>query len=276
MLLRGIGLAALLLAIGVGVGISVSPWLLPGLFVLAYLALLVVAFAFLCLACAVVDLQKPQAHDSPFYRRLADVYIEALLRLALVRVHPQGLEKLPSQGRFLLVCNHLFVADPAILLNCFPRSQLAFITKQENQRLFVVGKLMHKILCQPLDREHDRAALKTILRCVELLQNDEVSIAVFPEGYTSKDGFLHSFRPGVFKIAQRAQVPIVVCTIQGTRKILPNLKRLRPTDVAVHLVEVLPPQALAGRTAVDISNQVHDLMLQDLGEEFRPSQSQTP
>lgn len=271
MLLRGIGLVSLILATGVTAGCRLEVWMLPVLFVLFYAGLFLLAFGFLCLVCALVDMDKPQEHDSPFYRRVMDVYIEALITLVRVRVHAQGLEKIPREGRFLLVCNHLFVADPGILLNCFPRSQLAFITKQENQKLFVVGKIMHKILCQPLDRDNDRAALKTILKCIRLIQDDEVSIAVFPEGYTSKDGLLHPFRPGAFKIAQKTGVPIVVCTIQGTRQIIPNLLHLRRTDVQLHLVEVIPPQEIEGRTTVDISNQVYEIMLADLGEAFRPT-----
>ena len=152
-------------------------------------------------------MDKPQEHDSPFYRRVTQVYIDALVSLLRVRIHTTGLEKVPTEGRFVLVCNHLFIADPCVLLHCFPKSQLAFVTKQENQKLFVVGKVMHKILCQPIDRENDRAALKTIIKCIQLLKDDEASVAVFPEGYTSKDGKLHHFRSGVFKIAQKANVP---------------------------------------------------------------------
>ena len=173
----------------------------------------------------------------------------------------------------MLVCNHLFIADPCVLLHCFPKSQLAFVTKQENQKLFVVGKVMHKILCQPIDRENDRAALKTIIKCIQLLKDDEASVAVFPEGYTSKDGKLHHFRSGVFKIAQKANVPIVVCTIQNTRQIFRNVTHLKPTDVELHLVDVIPAENLKGKTTVDIGNQVHEMMIGDLGESFRAEEA---
>ena len=173
----------------------------------------------------------------------------------------------------LTVCNHLFIADPCVLLHCFPKSQLAFVTKQENQKLFVVGKVMHKILCQPIDRENDRAALKTIIKCIQLLKDDEASVAVFPEGYTSKDGKLHHFRSGVFKIAQKANVPIVVCTIQNTRQIFRNVTHLKPTDVELHLVDVIPAENLKGKTTVDIGNQVYEMMIGDLGESFRAEEA---
>jgi 1-acyl-sn-glycerol-3-phosphate acyltransferase len=131
--------------------------------------------------------------------------------------------------------------------------------------MFLVGKLMHKILCQLINRENDREALKTILRCVDILKNDQASVAVFPEGYTSMDEKLHPFRAGAFKIALKAKVPVVVCTLQNTQKIFHNALRLRPTDVHLHLLEVIPVEEVERLTAVELSHRVHKLMADDLG-----------
>ena len=277
MLLKGIALASALIA-GTVCLTGALGWLwLPVVFVLAYLALGLLAVGFLRLACALVDMDKPQERDSKFYRCLMHPYIEALITLVRVRLHTRGLEKTPKEGRFLLVCNHLFIADPGIILHCFRKSQLAFITKQENEKLPIVGKIMHKILCQSIDRDNDRQALKVILKCIQLLKNDQVSICAFPEGYTSKDGKLHHFRSGVFKIAQKAHVPIVICTIQNTRQIFPNLKKLGHTDVEFHLVEVMQSQEYAGLSTVELGNVVYEKMIADLGEQYRMEpREQTP
>ena len=272
MLLKGIGLISLIFAAALTACGILSLWQAAAVFLAAYLVLGLLAFGFLVAVCNAVDLDQEQQEDDPFYRAVMYLYIEALISLVMVRVHTKGLEKTPKEGRFLLVCNHLFLADPGILLHCFKKSQLAFVTKKENQQMFVVGKIMHKILCQPIDRENDRAALKTILKCIRLIKEDKVSVGVFPEGYTSKDGKLHHFRPGVFKIAQKANVPIVVCTIQNTRNIFKDLKKLRFTDVELHLVDVIPAEELQGKTTVEISDMVYEMMINDLGESFRPAE----
>ncbi|MBQ8833346.1 MAG: 1-acyl-sn-glycerol-3-phosphate acyltransferase [Oscillospiraceae bacterium] len=269
MLLGGIAVVSLILALLFCVLGQGALWAGLLVFAGAYLVLMLIAFLFLVTVCNLVDLEKEQEEDDPFYRAVMYLYVEALISLVLVRLKATGLEKTPKEGRFLLVCNHLFLADPGILLHCFKKSQLAFITKKENQQMFVVGKIMHKILCQPLDRENDRAALKTILKCIQLIKEDKVSVGVFPEGYTSKDGKLHRFRPGAFKIAQKANVPIVVCTIQGTRQIFKNLAKLKHTDVELHLVDVIPAEELKGKTTVEISDRVYETMIADLGESFR-------
>ena len=275
MLLGSIGVISLVIAAAVCCFGSFPAllWIGPLTFAGSFLALMVLAFLFLWLVTAFVDLKKPQEHDSKFYRTLVALYVPAICTILRMRVHTRGLEKTPTDGRFMLVCNHLFDFDPVVLLGWFGKSQLAFISKWENSTMFIVGKVMHKLLCQLINRENDREALKTILRCIQLLKEDKCSIAVFPEGYTSVDGRLHHFRPGVFKIAMKAQVPIVVCTITNTNRVVHNILRLKPTDIELHLIDVIPAEALKGRTAVDISEQVYQMMLNDLGADFAPLES---
>ena len=253
-------------------------WTLPLLFVGIYAGLLLLALLFLWAICAVVNLDKPQEEDSPFYRRVMHLYIEALIQLVRVRLHTKGLENTPKEGRFLLVCNHLFIADPGIVLHCFRKSQLAFLTKKENYKLPFIGAFMHKILCQPIDRENDRQALKSIIKCIQMIKEDKVSVCAFPEGYTSKDGKVHPFRPGVFKIAQKTGVPIVVCTIQGTNRVFSGLDPFTLSSihlgarVDLHLVDVVSPESCRGKTAVEVSDMVYDMMLRDLGPEYAPAE----
>ena len=269
MLLKAIALVSLIFAAVLCLCCHVALWLAVIIFVVMCPVLVALAFLVLWLCGKTVDMDKPQEEDSPIWRAAMYVYIEALISLVGVRLHTKGLENTPKEGRFLLVCNHLFIADPGIILHCFKKSQLAFVTKKENQRLPLIAPIMHKILCQPIDRENDRAALKTILKCISLIKEDKCSMCVFPEGYTSKDGKLHPFRPGVFKIAQKANVPIVVCTIQNTRPIFRNLKKLKKTDVELHLVEVIPPEEIKGLSTVELSDRIYACMIADLGEEFR-------
>lgn len=261
--------AALVICYGTGALESLSwLWMLPVGFLGSFLGLVVLAFLLLCMMAACVKMDKPQEKDSPLYRRTVDLLIPFAITMLQVRLHTQGLEKTPKEGRFVVVCNHLDNVDPAILLRAFRKNQLAFVSKRENDKKFLIGPFLHKMACQPINRENDREALKTILKCVELLKADEVSIGVFPEGYVSKDKKLHPFRSGVFKIAQRAQVPIVVCTLRNTHHVLHNGFRLKPTDVHLHLVGVIPAEELKGVTAVQIGDRVHAMMAEDLGPDL--------
>lgn len=268
--LSGISLAVAVLtclALGGFAGIGWI-WILPLGFAGTFLALAALWYAMLLIMANAVDMSKQQQKDSLFYRKVIDLTIGALVKILRIRIRTQGTEQIPKSGRFLLVCNHLHEADPVVLLRVFRKHQLAFVSKKENDARFLIGPFLRKILCQPIDRENDREALKTILNCIRLLKEDTVSIAVFPEGYVSLDRLLHPFRGGVFKIAQKANVPIVVCTLRNTYDIYANIKKRKAMEVEVHVAGVIDADALKGRTALDIAQEAHEIMARDLGADL--------
>ena len=269
MLLRTIAAFSALLAVILYFCLATALWLIPILFAGFYLGLMLLAFLFLCAVCAAVDMEKPQEHDSKFYRTVMYWYIEALIPLVGLKIETAGLDKTPKEGRFLLVCNHQNESDPGILLHYFKRCQLAFISKKENKTMFVVGKMMHKTLCQLVNRENDREALKTILKCIQLIKTDAVSIGAFPEGGILVKDKLSHFRSGIFKIAQKSGVPIVVCTLKGTSDLFHNMKRLKKTSVRLHLVDVIPAEEVKVANTVELGEKIYQMMLADLGEEYR-------
>lgn len=244
-------------------------WVLPVSFLGSWLGLLILALLFLVVASCCVDQKKPQEKDSAFFRGLIDLYLPLLLRLARAHIETEGLEKIPTEGRFLLVCNHQNEVDPAILIHYFRKSKLSFISKRENATLPIAGNIMHKIRCLMLNREDDRDGLRVIIECIRRLKADECSIAVFPEGGIKGYKKLYPFRPGVFKMAQKAEVPIVVCTLQGTQDVFKKLKRWQRIDLKFHLLDVIPAAELKGIKTPQIAERVFDMMSDDLGPDWR-------
>ena len=240
-------------------------WLLPVTWLGFTVLGIGLAFLFLLILAGLVDLKKEQKEDSGLYRKTVELYLQSALRPLGWRITAKGMDKLPKEGRFLLVCNHVSLADPIVLLRVFSGKQLAFISKRENQSMFLVGKIMHKMLCQPINRENDKEALKTIIKCIQILREGKASVAVFPEGYIHEDKKLHHFRSGVFKIAKKTEVPIVVCTMKNTRDAISNLLHLRRTDIEVSVLDVITPRRYADLGTTEIAQQVYELMAADLG-----------
>ena len=243
-------------------------WQLPVGFLGAFLAQLILLFLFMCIMAATVKMDEVQEKDSKFFRFVIHQVISLLVVLLGIKIETKGFEKMPRDKRVFLVSNHLNDIDPPVLLHFFKKYELAFISKRENDKKFLIGPFLRAILCQPINRENDREALKTILHCIDLLKRDEVSIAVFPEGYTSMDGLLHPFRPGVFKIAMKTKTPVVVCTLRDTQTVFPNALKLKPSRISVSLLGVIRPEEYEGMTAVQLSDMVHKMMADDLGPDL--------
>ena len=241
-------------------------WQLPLLFLGSFLALVVLFLLVLAVSCLFVNVKKPVEKPSRYFRFLLNQFSKLAFDLGGVRVHAAGLEKVPREGRFLLISNHLFAFDPIVFYYAMPWAELAFVSKTENYAIPIVAQVMHKLLCLPLDRNNDRAALKAILKAIEYLKQDKVSIAVFPEGGTSKSGLLQPFRNGAFKIAQKAGVPIVVCAISNTKAIVKNMFR-RKTDVYLDVLDVIAPETVAElKTTVAIGDHAHKILSEGLAK----------
>ena len=256
-----LGAVAALLGGGIWAGIAA--------FVGGWIGWLMVAALVILVAAALVDKNKEQEEDSKFYRWMTHLLIEFAITVGRVKIKTQGVERIPREGRFLLVCNHLSDIDPALLMHCFPKSQLAFIGKKETKDMPIIGAVMHKLLCQYINRENDREALKTILKCIQIVKEDKASIGVFPEGYVSLDGKLRHFRGGVFKIAQKANVPVVVCTLRDSKKAMDRLLKLKSSETEVHLVEVISAEEAKSMSTVELGERIYESMIADLGEEYR-------
>lgn len=241
-----------------------SWWLTPLLFVGIFFGLVLLHLAVLAVSIAVINPKGDPCRGEGYYRLLAKLTLPLLFKLARVHIHSTGTEKVPQEGRFMLVCNHTHDIDPAVVLNELPDSGLGFIAKKEVYTEFkFISKIMHKLHCLPIDRENNRNAAETIIKSIKLIKEDTASVAVFPEGYTSLDGRLHEFRNGVFKIAVKAGCPVVVCTLVGVRSAVKRLI-LHRNDIYFDVAEVISAEEVAEMNTAEISERVHSAMERSL------------
>ena len=235
-------------------------WRVPLIAVGCFLALVLLFLLVVYISTLFVDMRKKQDKPSSYFRFLLNQFSVVTLTFAGVHVHTSGLDKVPRGSRFMLVCNHRFFIDPLIFYDAMPWADLAFIAKKEAFKIPIVSQVMHQVLCLPIDRDNDREALKTILKAIELLKQNKASIAVFPEGGTNRTGeMLLPFRNGAFKIAQKAQVPIVVCALTNSGAIKKNMFRRR-TDVYLDVIDVLQPDDFCAEKTPEIGEQTRKIM----------------
>lgn len=220
--------------------LTVLKWILVG-----FGAVLGIYLLILLLCALMTDPRKQYDRENRFYRFVLDFTTAVVLKLLRVRVHVSGTEKLPTDQKILFVGNHLSNFDPIVTWYAFRKWHIAFLSKKENFKIPLFGRIIRKCCFMPIDRQDPRKALSTVNAAAKLLRRQEVSVGVYPEGTRSKSGELLGFHSGVFKIATKAEVPTAVVHVHGTTQIRKNLFR-RPTDVYLTVLEVFPMQAAAG------------------------------
>lgn len=214
-----------------------------------------------------VPLDRPNTGNPRFFFWLIGVLVSSIAPLLRVKIVVTGKEKIPTDSRFLLVCNHRTIFDPPITLGMLQEYSVGFISKKENYKIPLISKLMHKCYCLPLDREDNRAAVKTINEAARLINEDIVSMAIYPEGKCNlTEEILLPYRNGAFKIAQKAKVPVVISTIRNTTEIMKNFP-WRSTTVYLTIVDVIPYDREQNQTR-DISEQVWPIMYEALVKEL--------
>lgn len=231
--------------------------------ILGIIGTLLLCVIFLIISSLFADRNKFYEKESKFFRFLL-TYSTAIASVILrIKLKVKGKEKIP-EGRFLLVSNHRSKFDPILTWLAFGKYHIAFISKFENFKVPVFGRIIRKCCFMGIDRENPRKAVETINQASKLLINDEVSVGVYPEGKRNYEEGLLPFHNMVFKIALKANVPIVVITVKGADKIHMNYP-LHHSDVIIDVVEVIPAEKVKTMKTSEIGDYVAELMSKNLG-----------
>ena len=224
------------------------------------IALFLAYWVFLVICSCFVDTKKLYDKHSGFYRWLLVSSTWYLVFFGRVHFHTKGFEKFPQDQRFLLVCNHKSKLDPITTWFLLQDYDLAFISKEENFNVPCWGRIIRRCCFLPIDRENPRNAMKTIEKAADLIKNDQVSIAVYPEGTRNFGDGLLPFHNGIFKIAQKADVPVVICGISGADKMRKNFP-LHKTDIYFEVLDVMSAETVKEMRCNDIGDHARSLML---------------
>ena len=205
------------------------------------------------------DLSRPGEKQNRFTRRGAEALGQILCLYGGVRPVLSGLEKLPESERFLFVCNHRSLFDPLIVMGFLGKWNIAFISKPSNMQIPLVGPAARTAGFLAIDRDNDRAALKTILTAADYIKRGVCSIGIYPEGTRSRDGALLPFHSGSFKIAQRAKCPLVIACVHGTEKAGRGLF-LCPRRAYLEILETLPAEQVGSMSTQELAEHSRALI----------------
>jgi 1-acyl-sn-glycerol-3-phosphate acyltransferase len=151
-------------------------------------------------------------------RRLAKWAAGAVFWSTGSPIEIDGADKLEATAA-VVVANHSSYLDGVILTAVLPVG-FTFVIKKEMEHMPLAGWLLRRLGSEFVDRdnrEQRTRAARRLLRAAEARD----ALVFFPEGTFDEQPGLKRFRPGAFRAAQRADVPLVPVAIRGARKKLP-------------------------------------------------------
>lgn len=195
--------------------------------------------------------------SNPFLQKMVKSVITFLAAI-LLKLHFEGLEKIPASGGLIIATNHMSQIDTAILLlNPIRKDQAALITDKYKKHFLI----RFFVKSQPhiwIDRTRaDFAAFGAAERYLE----KGGALGIAPEGTRSKTGALIEGKSGTVLLAVRAGVPVVPVGLAGTENFTHNLKRFKRTPVTVRFGNpfVLAPMDLQDRKG-SLQNATDEVM----------------
>ena len=240
-------------------------WLMALCFIVAVLVLYVVLGAlFIGLAFLIsrtVKMNKEYDKHSRFYGVFFSLLLEFCVYIMGARTQVKGMEKIPTDKKFLFVSNHISIYDTFIQVAALRKFPIAFISKPENFNIPIGHRFMIRNRYMALDRQDVRSGAKITKKASEMIASGDTNVGVYPEGTRNRtEETLIDFKPGCFKIAVWAKSPIVVSVVHNSNKIRPN-GPFRPTKVVLEILDVIEYEDFKHLSTIEIGEMVREKML---------------
>ncbi len=167
--------------------------------------------------------------------------------LTLVRVTVTGRENIDSKTSYVFVANHQGAYDIFSIYG-YLNHQFRWMMKKALEKIPLVGyscKVSGHIM---VDNSTPASTRETLEKAEKQLQGG-MSLVVFPEGARTRDGKMHQFKRGAYRLAVEFGLPVVPITINGSFDVMPRFKKI-PMYGHITLTIHKPIEAVGG---------VHDL-----------------
>lgn len=227
---------------------------LHAVFALLLIVLYTIVMASLALLVSFFDRTGERQHA------VARMWCRMIAVTVGLRVAVAGLDRLPRHTPAVVLANHQSLLDIPVLFACLP-FQFRILAKKELFRVPFLGWFLWRAGHVPVDRGNRRATPAMMRRAREVLAA-RIPVVVFPEGTRNdRPAQVKAFKPGGFRLAQEAGVPIVPVTIYGTAAFLPaRTWRLSPCPVwmTIHppLSSDAPLESLMNEVAAVMNRQL--------------------
>ena len=197
----------------------------------------------------------PEKYSEEDCYALARRVSEMVRRTGVIRTVGIGMENLPAQGGYLLYPNHEGKYDilGIMLTHAAP---LSFI---------IDDKVSHRLLIREFTDlvRGGRIKLQDIRQIFRLFKDRAAKVAagqrcvIFPEGVypSGKKNGLEEFKPGSFKLARMARVPIVPVVLKDSYKPFNSLC-FGPVTTYVRYLTPIPYEEYADKKTVQIAEIV--------------------
>lgn len=193
-------------------------------------------------------------------------YITGLMqKTGHIHTECYGKENLPEEGGYIMYPNHQGKYDAYGIVSVHDKP-LSVVMDREMSYFVLVNEIIEILRGKRMDINDARQALTIINQIAQEAAQGRRYI-IFPEGGYSdeKHNRLWDFKPGCFKAATKAKVPIVPVALVDSYKAY-NSRQITPVKTQVHFLEPICYEAYQDMNTTQIGAMVKDRIRDKLSE----------
>lgn len=181
-----------------------------------------------------------------------------------------GLEKVPSEGGFIVASNHLSFLDSVLIQATFPRPVSFFAKAEYFTQPGLRGKAM-KIFFEsvgsvPVERQKQSASVEALYELGDIARSGH-GVGIYPEGTRSRDGRLYRGKNGVGWLALATGVPVVPVGLKGTQHLqAPDKNMIKPHHFEMHVGEPLHFDKLGEKHPLPVRREATSRIMDAIAE----------
>ncbi len=235
---------------------------------------------------------KSSTYDAPWSRKYPARLARAIILDGLTRpvikllADPKiiGIENiLGLKGPAIFAANHTSHLDTPLLISVLPE-QFRHKTVVAAGADYFFDKRWKAILSSfsiaAVPMERTKVSRRSAQLAAKLI-NEGWSLAIFPEGGRTPDGWMKPFRGGAAYLSEQCNVPVVPVYLEATGEILPKgSKRIHLASVTVNFGTILYPQgdmrAYASRIETEIATLADEVASDWWSAKLRSAKGLTP
>lgn len=208
---------------------------------------------------------RPDIYTEQARYRYVQYITDLMQKTGHIKTECCGLENLPKDGGYIMYPNHQGKYDAYSIVSVH-ETPLSVVMDREKSYFVLINEIIETLQGKRMDINDARQALKIINQiATEAAQGRKYII--FPEGAYSneKHNRLWDFKPGCFKAATKAGVPIVPVVLVDSYKAY-NSWSIMPVKTQVHFLEPIFCDAYKDMNTTQISAVVKERIQNKLAE----------
>ncbi len=187
---------------------------------------------------------------------LRPTYGASLLRRFQVRT--EHFNRIPSEGPFLVIANHVHTYDP-FFISAAARVHINWVAGRYLFKFRFLGYVLGRLI-GAIAKQQGKSDLFTIRTIREKLAQGE-PVGLFPEGTRTWDGDSLPVLDATAKMVKMFKVPVVVIHLKGAFGGKPRWAlRRRYGPIILDVVEVLSPGEFARLNTAELTSRINSLL----------------